>query len=91
VIASLTVFYSVLSVSLFVPIVAGLHTRRAGVPEALASIGAGVTALFAARLSAVGDISPFLDPTLLGILASAAVFGIVLLFRRPQGPRLLWK
>ena len=41
VIGSLTIFYSVMSVSLFVPIVVGLHTRRAGVPEALAAIGVG--------------------------------------------------
>jgi SSS family solute:Na+ symporter len=90
VIASLTVFYSVLSVSLFVPIVAGIHTRRAGVPEALAAIGAGVTALFAARLSALNEVSPFLDPTRLGILASAAAFGRVFLVRRPKAPKLLW-
>jgi len=90
VIASLTVFYSVLSVSLFVPIVVGVHTRRAGVPEALAAIGMGVTALFAARLSALSEVSPFLDPTLLGILASAAAFGLVFLVRRPKDPKLLW-
>ena len=35
VIASLTIFYSILSVSLFVPVAAGLHSRRSGVPEAL--------------------------------------------------------
>jgi SSS family solute:Na+ symporter len=83
VIGSLTVFYSVLSVSLFVPIVAGLHSRRPGVPEALAAIGVGVTALFAVRMSALGEISRWLDPTALGILASAAAFAIVFIVRRP--------
>jgi SSS family solute:Na+ symporter len=77
VIASLTVFYSVLSVSLFVPVVAGLHTRRPGVPEALAAIGAGVTTLFAVRLSPLADISRWLDPTALGIVASGIVFALV--------------
>jgi len=82
VIASLTVFYSVLSVSLFVPVVAGLHTRRPGVPEALAAIGVGVTALFAVRMGDLGRVSPWLDATAIGILASGAAFAIVCLLRR---------
>lgn len=82
VIDSLTVFYSVLSVSLFVPVVAGLHSRRPGVPEALAAIGVGVTTLFAVRLSPLGETSSWLDPTALGIGASAVAFGVVFLMRR---------
>jgi solute:Na+ symporter, SSS family len=74
VIGSLTVFYSVLSVSLFVPVVAGLHTRRPGVPEALAAIGAGVAALFAVRMAELSEVSRWLDPTALGILASGIAF-----------------
>jgi SSS family solute:Na+ symporter len=85
VIDSLTLFYSVLSVSLFVPVVAGLHSRRPGVPEALAAIGAGVAGLFAVRLSPLGEISRWLDPTALGIIASAVVFGVVFVARR-DGP-----
>ncbi len=81
VIDSLTVFYSVLSVSLFVPVVAGLHTRRAGVPEALAAIGVGVTVLVAVRMSALGEISLWLDPTALGIVASAVAFAVVFVMR----------
>jgi SSS family solute:Na+ symporter len=87
VIASLTVFYSVLSVGLFVPVVAGLHTRRPGVPEALAAIGMGVTALFAVRLSRIADVSRWLDPTALGIVASGAAFAVVFAVRhRPPSP-----
>ena len=41
VIAALSIFYSLLGVSLFVPIVAGLYFKRAGTPEALASVAAG--------------------------------------------------
>lgn len=77
VIASLTVFYAVLSVSLFVPVAAGLHTRRAGVPEALSAIGAGVAMLFAARIADLATRHPLLDPTLLGIVASAIAFLLV--------------
>jgi len=89
VIASLTVFYAVLSVSLFVPVAAGLHTRRAGVPEALAAIGTGVAVLFAARMAALATRHPLLDPTLLGIGASAIAFLLVWasrgLYRRRTG------
>ena len=81
VIASLTAFYAVLSVSLFVPVAAGLHTRTAGVPEALAAMAAGVAILFAARLGEVSAHHPLLDPTLLGILASGAAFFLVWLAR----------
>jgi solute:Na+ symporter, SSS family len=39
-VAALTIFYSLVGVSLFVPVVAGLGGRRGGTPEALASIAA---------------------------------------------------
>jgi SSS family solute:Na+ symporter len=85
VLGALTMFYAVLSVSLFVPIVAGLFSRRGGVPEALASIGAGVAVLFTMRLDALSSSSRLLDPTLLGILASGAAFVLVATVRR-RGP-----
>ena len=81
VLGALTMFYAVLSVSLFVPIVAGLFSRRGGVPEALASIGAGVAVLFTMRLDALSGSSRLLDPTLLGILASGAAFVLVAVVR----------
>ena len=89
VIDSLTIFYSVMSVTLFVPIVVGLHTRRAGVPEALAAIGVGVSVLIAVELAKRTGVptwlgSPWLDRTLLGIVASGVAFGIVQLIRRPN-------
>lgn len=86
VIDSLTVFYSVLSVSLFVPVVAGLHSRRPGVPEALAAIGVGVAVLFAVQISALGTISVWLEPTALGIGASAVAFAVVFALRRHRPP-----
>lgn len=82
VIASLTVFYSVLSVGLFVPVAAGLHTRRPGVPEAMAAIGAGMAVLLCARLAALSTVSRLLDPTLVAIAASGVAFALVFLLRR---------
>jgi SSS family solute:Na+ symporter len=83
VIDSLTVFYAVLSVSLFVPVAAGLHTKRPGVPEAMAAIAVGIAVLFYARLHALSTISRLLDPTLLGIVASGLAFALVFAVRRP--------
>lgn len=80
VIDSLRVFYAVLGVSLFVPIAAGLHTRRPGVPEAIAAIAVGITVLLALQLTRVGG-SPLLDPTLVGITASGVAFVVVFWLR----------
>ena len=79
VIGSLAVFYSLLSVSLFVPVVAGLHSRRAGIPEAFAAIAAGVTALVAARLSP--PLGGLLTPNTIGLIVSAVAFGIFYVVR----------
>lgn len=80
VIGSLTVFYSLLSVSLFVPVIAGLHTARAGVPEALAAILGGVCVTAALRLGGVAG-SGIWTATSIGLLASAGLFVLVLLVR----------
>ncbi len=77
--ASLAIFYSLLSVSLFVPLMAGLHSRRPGVPEALSSVVAGGAALLAATLAGAGGKMP---PTLWGLAAAAAAYGGVFLARR---------
>ncbi|MGE0159155.1 MAG: sodium:solute symporter [Gemmatimonadales bacterium] len=85
VIDSLRVFYAILGVSLFVPIAAGLHTRRPGVPEALAAIGAGIAALLAMQLSELGGGSLLLDPTVVGIAASGVAFTAVFWARSLRG------
>jgi len=87
VIASLTVFYAVLSVSLFVPIAAGLHSRRPGVPDAMAAIAVGVAVLFCARLADLSSFSRLLDPTLVAIVSSGVAFALVFLVRRPKAPQ----
>ncbi|MEM7349513.1 MAG: sodium:solute symporter family protein [Acidobacteriota bacterium] len=79
VIGSLSVFYSLLSVSLFVPVVVGLHSRRVGAPEALAAIASGVTALVAARLAP--PLPSVLTPTTVGLIVTALVFGLFAVVR----------
>jgi SSS family solute:Na+ symporter len=86
VIDSLRVFYAVLGVSLFVPIAAGLHTRKPGVPEAMAAIGVGITVLFVMQLRGGGG-SFLLDPTLVGIAASGVAFVATFWLRRLRRQR----
>jgi SSS family solute:Na+ symporter len=78
VISAITFFYSVIVVSLFVPIIGGLYVRRATSAAALASIGAGLVALFVVRYAMDG-----VDATVAGLLAAAAAFTIVLVASPP--------
>jgi SSS family solute:Na+ symporter len=77
VIDALSLFYTVLSVSLFVPVVAGLYVRRVGTPEAAAAIAAGIGALVAAHLATGGRGWAGLTPALLGLLAAIAACALV--------------
>jgi SSS family solute:Na+ symporter len=81
VIGALTIFYSLLGVSLFVPIVGGLYTTRADSTAALAAIAAGVCTLLAVRFAA-GPAYPWLDPSLAGLAAAASAFITVAMVRR---------
>lgn len=77
VVGALTIFYSLLGVSLFVPVVGGLYTR-AGSRAALAAIVTGVTTLLVVRFGMSGAY-PWLDPVLCGLVAAALAFGGVAL------------
>jgi SSS family solute:Na+ symporter len=80
VIGALTIFYSLLVVTLFVPILGGLYVAGARSSDALAAIVAGVVTMFAVRLGALGPTA-WLDPTLAGLAAAAAAFAIALRIR----------
>jgi SSS family solute:Na+ symporter len=77
VIGALTIFYSLLVVTLFVPIIGGIYLPRARSREALAAICAGVLTLFVVRFTLLPHY-PWLDPALAGIVAAAAAFLIAL-------------
>jgi SSS family solute:Na+ symporter len=85
VIDALSVFYSVVTVSLFVPVLAGLYVRKAGTPEALAAIGAGIAALVAVQLATGGRGLGPLPPVLVGLLAAASACALSLALR-PRRP-----
>ena len=72
VIGALSIFYMLLSVSLFVPVIAGLFLPAVGTREALASIGVGVTALLAAQVATAGRGWGVFTPVLVGLLAAMA-------------------
>jgi solute:Na+ symporter, SSS family len=80
VIGAITVFYSLLVVTLFVPVIGGLYLARAGSREALAAVAAGVATLAVVRFGVAGT-DPWVDPALSGITASAVAFFAVLVTR----------
>ena len=83
VIAALSIFYSLLGVSLFVPIIGGLYVRRAGTPEALASVAAGMGVLLYLRVQPWAAKSIWFNPSLAGLVAAAVAFLVVAAVRRP--------
>ena len=77
VIGALTIFYSLLVVTLFVPILGGLYVPRARSREALAAICAGVGTLLVVRFALL-PLHPWLDPTLSGLVAATVAFLLAL-------------
>jgi SSS family solute:Na+ symporter len=78
---ALGIFYSLLGVSLFVPVVGGLFVRRAGTAHALAAVAAGVITRLVVQY--VTGVPPYAwaDPTLIGLAAAAAVFFVMVAVR----------
>ena len=85
VVGALGIFYSMLSVSLFVPVIGGLMTRRAGASAALASMTAGILTLLLATYTTGGRGYGLLNPNLLGLAAAALAF-VAVTTARPQTP-----
>ena len=85
VIGALSIFYAVMGVCLFVPLVAGLYTRRPAIPEALAACGVGVVTLVGVELAGLSEISLLMNSSLIGIVASAVGFGLAYTWRRSRG------
>jgi SSS family solute:Na+ symporter len=84
VIDALTVFYGLLTVALFVPIVAALWLRRTDGLAALASIVAGLTVLVAVHVHTGGAGIAGWRPDTLGLCTAAGAFALVLAARRRE-------
>ena len=79
--AAVSVFYAILTVTLFVPVVGGLYIRDAGRREGLASIIAGVSVLAVTHFLTEGRGYGVLSPALSGVIASAVAFGAARVWR----------
>ena len=86
VITALTIFYTLMSVSLFVPILGGLYVPRARSPEALGAIAAGITVVVLRHFMAGGVRFYGLTPAMAGVGAAAVVFVLIFVSRRGGGP-----
>ena len=82
VVDALSIFYTLLSVSLFVPVLAGLYSKRAGVPEALAAMISGVAVVVVLQVATGGRPVGMLTPALLGLIAATLAYGVVRFLRR---------
>ncbi|MGE3177018.1 MAG: sodium:solute symporter [Vicinamibacterales bacterium] len=87
--AALGIFYSLLGVSLFVPVVGGLYNRRAGALEAMTSIAAGILTRLGVQFATGGAGLGWVDPSLAGLVAAGLAFIAVRAARRtasdPEG------
>lgn len=75
VIGALAIFYTLLTVSLFVPLIAGLYSDRPGTRQAIVAIAAGLTTVVAARAAGLPG-SGLTSPYVLGLAASGIAFWI---------------
>ena len=82
ILTALTVFYSLLTVVLFVPVVSALYVKGVRPPEGLASVLLGVPVLAVVHFATSGDGYGVITPTLAGVLAGAAAFAAVRIVRR---------
>ena len=71
---ALEFFYTLLSVSLFVPVIAGLYRRRVGSTEALAAIAGGVSLAAVVQISTAGQGVGGLTPAMCGLVAAGVAW-----------------
>jgi SSS family solute:Na+ symporter len=74
IIDALSVFYTVIAVSLFVPILAGLYLRCPQTLDALAAIAGGVAVVTAIQFGNGGQVIAGITPPMFGLAAAALVF-----------------
>ncbi len=75
---ALSFFYTLLTVSLFVPVIAGLYLRNLSSPEALAAITGGVTLATVVQIASAGEGLAGLTPAMCG-LGGALLGGVLVL------------
>jgi SSS family solute:Na+ symporter len=81
VITALSIFYTLMGVGLFVPIIAGLHVRRAGSTEAMGAIVAGVGTVAVRQFLFGGAKLYGITPAMAGLAAATLAFVVAMLMR----------
>ena len=79
---ALRLFYSILVVSLFAPVLGGLLLPRAGRPAAVAAIVAGVIVLVAVQAATAGRGVGWAQPSFFGLIASSVAYLALARFKR---------
>ena len=83
---ALSFFYTLLTVSLFVPVIAGLYLRRLSSPEALTSIAGGVTLAAVIQIASAGRGLAGLTPAMFGLGGAALGWAVVSVVRMRSAP-----
>jgi len=73
---ALSIFYTMIAVSLFVPVIAGLFLRRPRPGDALAAIAGGIVVVAVLQFGLGGAPIGFLTPAMAGLIAAAVAFGV---------------
>jgi SSS family solute:Na+ symporter len=71
---ALSVFYTMIAVSLFVPVIAGLYLRRVRPADALAAIAGGVLVVAAQQFGTGGESIGVFTPAMTGLVVAAIAF-----------------
>jgi SSS family solute:Na+ symporter len=77
---ALTIFYALLGVTFFVPVLGGLYFSRPSSAAALAAIAGGIATLFTIAFL-LSPRPPWLDPTMTGIVVAAVAYGLFTVIR----------
>ncbi len=82
IIAAISIFYGMIAVALFVPVLAGLYTKRVMKPAVIAGIVCGVAVAVAVMILTGNSGVGVLSPPAIGVLTAAVVVGGFSLFAR---------
>ena len=82
----LTFFYTLLTVSLFIPVIAGLYWRRAGSAEALGAMAGGVALATVVQVATGGAGFAGMTPAMWGLGGAALGCGAAAVARLRQPP-----
>jgi solute:Na+ symporter, SSS family len=87
VIGALTIFYTLLGVSLFVPILGGLYVRGAETRHAIVAMVLGVGTVLVVQVATAGKGIGIMSPALVGLIAAVGGWCVMLVMGGPAAGR----